>query len=145
MLITALAAAPVLALIALEDVRHHRIRNRHLLILGAVVAAGLGTVAVADGRGVLVGALLGAALAACPLVVAALVQPLRMGGGDIKFALVVGALLGAIDPLLSVAAIGTALALTLVVLGLRRGAHGPLAPGLVACTLIALAAGVTFT
>lgn len=68
-----------------------------------------------------------------------------MGGGDIKLALVVGAPLGGVDPLLSVAAVGAALVVTLVVLSIRRGAHGPFAPGLVACTLVTLAAGVTFT
>lgn len=144
-LITALAAAPLLVLIALEDVRHRRIRNRHLAELSAVTAVGLGLVAATDGSGVLVRAALGAVLAAFPLLLAALVQPSRMGGGDIKLAVVVGALLGGSNPLLGVAAVGAALLLTLVVLALHRGVHGPLAPGLVACSLVALAAGIAFT
>lgn len=145
MVITALAAAPVLVLIALEDVRNHRIRNWHLVVLGAITAMGLGVLAANDGRAVLVRAAIGAVLAALPLVLAALARPSRMGAGDIKLALVLGALLGGVDPLLSVAAVGAALVVTLVVLGIRRGAHGPLAPGLVACTLVMLAAGVTLT
>lgn len=144
-LITALAAAPLLVLIALEDVRHRRIRNRHLAVLSGLTAVGLGLVAATDGSGVLVRAALGAVLASLPLLVAALLQPSRMGGGDIKLAVVVGALLGGIHPLLSLAAVGSALAFTLVVLALRSGVRGPLAPGLAACTLVALAAGVAFT
>lgn len=145
MVITALAAAPALVVIALEDVRKHRIRNRHLVVLGAVTAMGLGVLAANDGREVLVRAAIGSVLAALPLVLAAIAQPPRMGSGDIKLALIVGALLGGVDPLLSVAAVGAALVVTLAVLAIRRGVHGPLAPGLVACTLVTLAAGVTFT
>lgn len=144
-LITALVAAPLLVLIALEDVRHRRIRNRHLAVLSAVIAGGLGLVATTDGSGVLARAALGAVLASLPLLLAALAQPSRMGGGDIKLAVVVGALLGGIHPLLGVAAIGSALVLTLVVVALRRGVRGPLAPGLVACSLVALVAGVALT
>ena len=36
-----LAAAPLLAVIALDDLRHHRIRNLHLAALAAIEAAGL--------------------------------------------------------------------------------------------------------
>lgn len=72
MAITALAAALVLVLIALEDVRNHRIRNRHLAVLGAITAVGLGVVVANDGRAVLVRAVIGSVLAALPLALAAL-------------------------------------------------------------------------
>jgi len=145
MLILILATAPLLACIAVDDVAHHRIRNRHLAALATVTAAGLSYVAASAGADILVRAAVGAALAATPLVAAAWTQPSRMGGGDIKLAGLVGALLGAVDPWLSLAAVGAALGGTLVVLGLRRAADGPLAPGLAAGAVVALALHVTLT
>lgn len=130
----ALAATPLLALIALGDLRHHRIRNRDLAMLTAVTVAGIGA-AVAVGFGVLADAAVGAILAAMPLAAAWVVEPARMGGGDVKLAALLGALLGPLDLWLAVVAVGAALTVTLV--AARRG-PAPLAPALVGAALIAV-------
>ncbi|MGH9030835.1 MAG: prepilin peptidase [Acidimicrobiia bacterium] len=135
--VPALVATPMLALIAFGDVRHHRIRNRDLAVLTAVTVAGLGAAAAAAGASVVADAAAGAMLAALPLAVAGLVQPARMGGGDVKLAALLGALLGPLDLWLVVATVGAALAVTLV--AARRG-PAPLAPALVGAAL--LTAGV---
>lgn len=143
MVMLSLLAVPVLAAIAVEDIRDHRIRNRHLLVLSLAVSVVVGVGVVGDGVGVLGKAALGACLAAGPLVVAGLAQPNRMGGGDVKLAAVVGVLLGAIQPWFSVAAIGAALFLTLLAAQIRRLSNPPLAPGLATATFGALIYAMT--
>jgi leader peptidase (prepilin peptidase)/N-methyltransferase len=138
MAMISLLAVPVLVVIAVEDLRHHRIRNRHVLVLAAAVAVVVGVGAVAEGGGLFQKAALGACLAAAPLLVAALTQPTRMGGGDVKLAAVLGALLGAIELWLSVAAVGAALVLALVAAQTRVLARVPLAPGLVTMAVAAV-------
>lgn len=133
--VPALAATPLLALIALGDLRHHRIRSRDLAVLTAVSVVGLGAAAVAAGAGVLADAAVGAVLAALPLAVAWIVQPARMGGGDVKLAALLGALLGPLAFWLAVAAVGVALTVTLVA---ARREPAPLAPALVGATLLAV-------
>lgn len=133
--IPALAAAPLLALIALSDLRYHRIRNRDIAALAAITAATVLAVAVPVGVGVVGDAVAGAVLAASPLVAAWVVQPGRMGGGDVKLAALVGALLGPLDLWLAVAAVGAALTVTLV--AARRG-PAPLAPAFVGAALLAV-------
>lgn len=135
MTLAALTAVPVLVAIAADDVRHHRIRNAHLLVLAALVAVAVAAVATTDGPGVFVRALLGAALASAPYFVSALVQPSGMGGGDVKLAALIGALLGPASPWLSLAAAGCALVLAFVAAVVRQGRHVALAPALVVAAL----------
>lgn len=130
-----LAAAPLLALIALGDLRHHRIRNRDLAMLTAVTVAGVVAAAVATGVSVVADAAVGAVLAALPLLAAWIVQPASMGGGDVKLAALLGAVLGPLGLWLAVAAVGAALTVTLV--AARRG-PAPLAPALVGAALLAV-------
>lgn len=132
--VVALAAAPLLAVIALRDLRHHRIRNQDLAALAAVTAAALAATAISGGAAVLVRAALGAVLMAVPLLAAWIARPARMGGGDVKLAALLGALLGLLDPRLGVAAVGGALVVALV--AARKG-PAPLAPALVTAALFA--------
>ena len=133
--IPALVATPLLAFIALSDLRHHRIRNRDLARLTAVTVAGIVAAAGAAGVSVVTDAAVGAVLAAVPLAAAWIVQPARMGGGDVKLAALLGALLGPLDLRLAVAAVGAALTVTLV--AARRG-PAPLAPALIGAALLAV-------
>jgi len=128
-------ATPLLALVALGDLRHHRIRNRDLAALTAITAAGIVAGAVAGGASVVVDATVGAVLAAAPLAAAWLAQPARMGGGDVKLAALLGALLGPLEVWLAVAAVGGALTGTLVT---ARKGPVPLAPALVGSALLAV-------
>lgn len=130
----ALATAPLLAVIAFNDLRHHHIRNRDLTALTAITTGVLGAAAVSSGVAVLTRAALGAGLAALPLGAAWIAQPAKMGGGDVKLAALLGALLGLLDPRLGVAAVGGALVVALV--AARRG-PAPLAPALVTASLLA--------
>ena len=130
----ALVTAPLLAVIAFNDLRHHRIRNRDLTALAAVTTGVLGAAAVSSGAAVLTRAALGAGLAALPLVAAWIAQPANMGGGDVKLAALLGASLGRLDPRLGVAAVGGALVVAVV--AARKG-PAPLAPALVAAALVA--------
>jgi prepilin signal peptidase PulO-like enzyme (type II secretory pathway) len=77
-------------------------------------------------------------MAAVPLLVAALAHPGRMGGGDVKLAAAVGALLGPVSPWLSLAAIVGALVLALAVAAARRAARMPLGPPLATTAMVAL-------
>lgn len=129
----------MLALIALSDLRHHRIRNRDIAALTVITAATVLAVAVPVGVGLVGDAVVGAALAASPLIAAWVVQPARMGGGDVKLAALLGALLGPLDLWLAIAAVGAALTGTLV--AARRG-PAPLAPALIGAALLAVVAYV---
>lgn len=124
------AAVPVLAVIAVDDLRHARVRNRDVLALAGLAGVTIVGLSIDQGRGVVVGAAVGGAVAAAPLAVAAIAQPARMGGGDVKLAAVIGVLLGPISPWLSLATVAGALVLTLAVATLRGLAHAPLAPPL---------------
>lgn len=132
------AAAPVLAVIAIDDLRHHRIRNRYVLMLTALTAA---AVLIADGgRNDVVGpAALGALLASAPLAAAWTAHPARIGGGDVKLAAVLGALVGIIDPFLALAVVGVGLATSLVAAVAARRQRVALAPALAAAFVVVVA------
>ena len=132
------AAVPLLGLVAVEDFRHRRIRNRHVLLLSVVAALSVAVAYVDGDRGVVLSAVLGAAVAAVPLLVAALARPAGMGGGDVKLAAAVGALLGPVSPWFSLAAIVGGLVLALVAAAVRLAARVPFAPPLVTSALVAL-------
>jgi leader peptidase (prepilin peptidase)/N-methyltransferase len=128
------AAVPVLGLVAVEDLRHRRIRNRDLLLLSVVVA-----VAYVDGdQAVVLRAGLGAAMAAVPLLVAAIAQPVGMGGGDVKLAAVIGTLLGLISPWFSLVAVGGGLVLAMAVAAARSAVRVSLGPPLATAAMVAL-------
>jgi leader peptidase (prepilin peptidase)/N-methyltransferase len=138
------AAAPLLAVVAVDDLRHRRIRNRDVGALAVVTAVVVAAFAIDQGGDVVGRAMLGATLAAVPLLVAAVMGPGRMGGGDVKLAAVIGALLGPVSPWLSLAAVAGALVLTLVGMTMRMARHAPLAPALAvsAVTALLLSAGL---
>ena len=131
-------ATPLLAAMAVEDLRHRRIRNRDVLVLATFTGGVVAALAMDHGAVMITGAIVGAGLAASPLAVAALAQPSRMGGGDVKLAAVTGALLGTVSPWLSLIAVASALLLTLGVLALSRAPRAPLAPALAAATVTTL-------
>jgi leader peptidase (prepilin peptidase) / N-methyltransferase len=136
------APAPLLVLIAFEDLRDRRIRNSYLGAAAVSVAAVAVVLMATFEQSVLLRAPAGAALAAAPLAVPWLLRPSGVGGGDVKLAVVVGSLVGLVHPYLAllVVAAGLLLTLTVVVLGKRRSA--PFAPAFVLSTLAVLAVGV---
>ena len=91
------AAVPLLAVVAVDDLRRRRIRNRDVGALSVVNAVVVAAFAIDQGGDVVARAMLGATLAAVPLLVAAAMEPGRMGGGDVKLAAVIGALLGPVS------------------------------------------------
>lgn len=134
------AAVPFLALVAVDDFRNRRIRNRDVVVLAVFTGIVVLGLAIDRGSGVVLGAVVGAVLAAAPLGVAAIAQPARIGGGDVKLAAVIGALLGPESPWLSLAMIAGALVIASVVIISRRLNSVPLAPALVATGVAALLA-----
>jgi len=137
--LAALAATPLLAVIAVDDLRHHRVRNRHVLALAVLAAIALFVVGL-GGDGAAAGhAALGAALATAPLAATWVAQPGRIGAGDVKLAFVPGALLGMISPALAVAMVGIGLVVSLVAALVTGRERVPLAP---AMTMVFLALAV---
>jgi leader peptidase (prepilin peptidase)/N-methyltransferase len=128
----------LLVLVAVEDFRHWKIRNRHVLLLTVAAALSIAVAWVDGDQVVVLPAVLGAAMAAVPLLVAALAHPGRMGGGDVKLAAAVGALFGPVSPWLSLAAIVGALVVALAVAAVRSAARVPLGPPLAISALVAL-------
>ena len=114
---------------ALVDLIDRRLPNR---LVGAAGAVGLTTLAaevlVTDLRVAPADLLLGALGMAGPLLLAHVVRPAAMGFGDVKTAVVAGAAVGLVDPILGLGALalGSAAA-ALVGLALRRRtvAFGP--------------------
>jgi leader peptidase (prepilin peptidase)/N-methyltransferase len=132
------AAVPLLGLVAVEDLRHRRIRNRHVLLLSVVAAVSVAVAYVDGDRVVVLRAVLGAVMAAVPLLVAALARPAQMGGGDVKLAAAVGALLGQVSPWFSSATIAGALVLAVVVAAWCSSVRVPLGPPLATTAMVAL-------
>jgi leader peptidase (prepilin peptidase)/N-methyltransferase len=81
-----------MAVLAGYDIRERRLPN-WLTLPGAVVIL---TVAAIVGRGV--PALIGALALTLPYLIVHLISPRAMGGGDVKLAVGVGALTGAVGP-----------------------------------------------
>ena len=94
----AIAAIPAGMAIA-EDIRSQRLPNRLTAIIG-LIGCLLATVEAISGRtGAISGGLLGAFLAALPLLVVHLLSRGRLGFGDVKFAAVLGLVAGVAHPL----------------------------------------------
>lgn len=137
--IAALVATPLLAVIAIDDLRHRRIRNRNVLGLAAVAAAAV-VVAAAAGDGAAAGrAALGAVLGCAPLATVWVLQPGRVGGGDVKLGAAVGALIGGARPWLAVAVVGLGLAGSLVIAFAWRELRVAVAPAMTAATVVVAA------
>lgn len=134
--VATVAAAPILAAIAIEDLRHHRIRNHYILAL-AVVTVSAVLVGAIKGDGAIVGhAVLGAVLGSAPLAAAWLSQPARVGGGDVKLAAALGAFVGGIEPWLALTATGLGLLASLVHALVSRRQSIPLAPAMIMAAVI---------
>ncbi len=141
--IATVAAAPILAVIAIDDLRHHRIRNHYVLALAAITSAVVLAAAV-DGDATVVGrAALGAVLGSAPLAAAWIAQPGRVGGGDVKLAATLGALVGTASPWLAVAMVALALTASLVTAIAVRRQRVPLAPALtIAAVLVTMVSAI---
>lgn len=134
--IATVAAAPILAAIAIEDLRHHRIRNHYVLALVAVTVTVV-LVAAVGGDGAVIGrAALGTLLGAAPLAAAWLTQPRRAGGGDVKLAAALGALVGTASPWLAVAVVALGLTASLFSAIALRSQRVPLAPALTVAAVL---------
>jgi leader peptidase (prepilin peptidase) / N-methyltransferase len=140
--VTAIAATPLLAVIAVEDLRHHRIRNRHVLALAALAAGSVAIAAAGGDRAMAGHAAVGALLGAAPLAAVWALQPGRIGGGDVKLAATLGALVGAINPWMAAAVIGMALAGSLVAALVLRTQRVALAPGMSVAAVLVTASSV---
>lgn len=136
--LAAVAAAPLLAVIAVDDLRHHRIRNRYVLALAAVVAVSAVIAAAGGDRAMAGRATLGAVLASAPLAAVWVTKARRVGGGDVKLAAALGALVGAINPWLAVATVGLGLVGALATALATRRQRVALGPGMVAGALVAV-------
>ena len=122
------------------DLEHYRIPDRIVFpTLGLATAALVVAAVMGDGSGSLPGALAGAGLYFTMLLVAHLVYPRGMGFGDVKLALVLGLMLGWIDPyLVLLGLIGGCLLGVVVGVGFfaaRRRSEFPFGPALAASTV----------
>lgn len=137
-------AVAVLVPPALIDVHYRRLPNRWVgsAALTFAIATAL---QVALGQQVdLRSAGLGAVVLAGPILALHLVSPSAMGFGDVKAGVVLGACLGAIDWQLALAGLALAAGATSVTAIVRDRSIVAFGPGLVAGSLIALAAHTTF-
>lgn len=102
------------AAVAQVDLRHRRIPDRYL-VGGSLVAIGVAAFVeiVGDLRPAMA-MVAGACWAAVPLLVVHLVAPAGIGFGDVKFAAVVGALLGVVEANLAALAVVGACVLAIV-------------------------------
>jgi leader peptidase (prepilin peptidase) / N-methyltransferase len=130
----ALGLAPA-AGAALVDRREGRVPDA--LVVVTAIVAGLGVVVGVASAWTVLG---GATVTAAPLLVVHLVDPDRMGFGDVKLAAALGAVLAPLDVRAGFVAlaVGSAGAIVTAALGRRRTV--PFAPGLVAGASVALVA-----
>lgn len=135
--IATVAVAPILAVIAIDDLRYHRIRNHYVLALAAVTATVALFTALDGGWAVVGRAPLGAVFASAPLAAAWVTQPGRVGGGDVKLAAVLGALVGTASPWLAVVMVALGLTASLLCAVAIRCQRFPLAPPLSVAAVLA--------
>lgn len=77
-----------------------------------------------------------------PLAAVWVTQPGRIGGGDVKLAAAIGALVGAVNPWMAVAVVGIALAGSLIAALVLRSQRVALAPGMSVATVLVAAVSV---
>lgn len=131
------AALLVGAAAAIVDARSGRLPNRLVaLVAWAATAAAATAPSPSDAA---IGAALGAACLAGPLLVVHLLAPPAMGFGDVKLAAALGAAIGPLDPLLGLVALCGATGTTAAVGVVTRRHALPLGPGLVAGAALAVA------
>lgn len=137
-------AVAVLVPPALIDVHYRRLPNRWIGAAALTFAIAT-TLQVALGQPVdIASAGLGAIVLAGPMLALHLLSPSAMGFGDVKAGIVLGACLGAIDWQLALAGLALAAGATSVTAIIRNRSIVAFGPGLVAGSLIALAAHTTF-
>lgn len=122
------------------DLEHYRIPDRIVFpTLGLATAALAVATVMGDGSGSLAGALVGAGLYFVMLFVPHLVYPKGMGFGDVKLALVLGLLLGWIDPYLVLLGLIAGCVLGVVggvaTVAVRRRREFPFGPALAVSTV----------
>jgi leader peptidase (prepilin peptidase) / N-methyltransferase len=133
-------AATVAALVpaVVVDIREHRLPNR---LVGAAALIGLVCVLITMASGAtldLLGLLVGAAAMSAPLLLLHLVSPNAMGFGDVKMAVVLGAALGLVAPVLvPVALVIASAGSAAVAITLRRSTIA-FGPGLLSGAILAL-------
>ncbi len=137
-------AVAVLVPPALIDVHYRRLPNRW--VGAAALTFAIATILQFSlGQPVdLASAALGALVVAGPMLALHLMSPAAMGFGDVKAGLVLGACLGAVDWQLALAGLALAAGATSVTAIVRNRSIVAFGPGLVAGSLIALAAHTTF-
>jgi leader peptidase (prepilin peptidase)/N-methyltransferase len=128
---------------ALVDVRQHRLPDPWVAA-AAITLATLSAVTALVGTTEPVPMLIGAAAMAGPMLVLHLVSPDAMGFGDVKAGVVLGGALGAVAWQLALAGLALAAGSTSVVAITRGRREVAFGPGLVAGSLVALAAHPTF-
>lgn len=127
------------------DLRHARIPNRVTALgAGSVLLAWWAVGADLDDHGVFRAALVGALLFALILLVPHLLRPASIGLGDVKLALMLGALLGPYDLALVPVAALVAQALQLSAANVAGRRRLPFAPALIVATTLCLGAGWAF-
>ena len=137
-------AVAVLVPPALIDVHYRRLPNRWIGAAALTFAIAT-TLQVSIGQSInLANAALGAVVLAGPMLALHLMSPSAMGFGDVKAGVVLGACLGAIDWQLALAGLALAAGATSVTAIVRNRSIVAFGPGLVAGSLIALAAHTTF-
>lgn len=102
-------AAPLIVIATIPavliDMREHRLPNRLVASAALFGAALVAATAPLGGEPSIGGLLLGALLMSGPLLLMHLLSPASMGFGDVKLAVVLGAAVGLVNPLLALAAL----------------------------------------
>ena len=122
---------------AVVDIRTRRLPDRLLLRAAAVVLV-VAAYRLGDGSMLMAA---GAAVFALPLLLAHLVDPAGLGFGDVKLAVVLGALVGIIDWRLAPIALGLACLAALAWAALKRVRSLPFGPPLVGGAAVAFLGG----
>lgn len=130
-------ACAALLVAAVVDAVEHRLPNVIVAVAALPVVIAI-AVTLPFGSAPAIGAAGGAAVVGAPLLVAHLVSPARMGFGDVKAGVVLGAALGLIEVQVAFGALVAALAGTVLWAAARRQRHVALGPGLVAGAIAAV-------
>jgi leader peptidase (prepilin peptidase) / N-methyltransferase len=134
------AATALLVAAALVDVHDRRLPNTIVVTAAATFVIVL-VIEISQGTAVRPAHVaLGSAVMSGPLLMLHLLSPPSMGFGDVKFAAILGAVVGAVDWQLTISALALAAGGTATVGILRRSRTIAFGPGLVAAAAMCLAA-----